>query len=174
MKLCGWDPERHVVPWGFERHNSQTQLNSSQPKLCPLVSSKHLWCPKNILEETGLQRNNPFWALRAFLCPSYPSLSLQDTSLSFIFPLHSQFCLCDLYCISVGAVSMFKVNNYCCISPSEQTPWQKFCEIKLCLYGLLLFCSEVYLMVLIKLDVPWVTYHEMCDNQRTCVIRKNI
>ena len=93
-----------MVQWGFERHRSQTQLNSGQPELCLLVSSKHLWCQKNILTDTGLQRNKPFWAPCAFLCPSSPSPSLWDTSLSFIFPLNSQFPLCDLYCISDGAL----------------------------------------------------------------------
>lgn len=104
LRLCGCGLGRHVVQQGFERHHSHTQLNSGQPELCLLVSSKHLWCPKNILEETGLQRNKPFWAPRVSLCPGSPSLSLWDTSLSFIFPLHSQFCLCDLYCISVGVL----------------------------------------------------------------------
>lgn len=105
VRHCGWGPGRHVVQWGFERHHSQTQLNSSQPKFRPLISSKHLWCPKNILEETGLQRNKPFWIpLLPFPAPKPPSLSLVDTSLSFIAPSHSQLCFCALYWISVGAL----------------------------------------------------------------------
>lgn len=90
--------------------------------------------------------------------PLLPSPSLQDTSLSFIFPQDSQFCLCNLYCVSVGA--LFKRNNYCCIPPSEQTLTRKLCEIKLCLYGLTLCCSELwYNGVCRSLTCPELLYH---------------
>ena len=101
---------------------STTQLNSGQRESCLLFSSKHLWCPKNILEETGLRGHTPVRAPRAFLCPSSRSPSLQDTGLSFTPPPHSQFCLCDLYCVSVGA--LFPRSNQTTVAasrPSGQT-----------------------------------------------------
>lgn len=131
-------------------------LNSGQAKLCLLVSSKHLWCPKNILEETGLQGNKPIRAPRAFLCPRSPSLSLRDTSLSFIFPRAGQSVLplwLVLY-LCWCLVPAFKGNNYCCILPFEQTLWKKLCEIKLCLSGLIVCCSELHIMGLSKFDLP--------------------
>lgn len=75
------------------------QLISGQPRLCLFVTSKHLWCPRNILEETGVQKNKPLSAPRAFLCPASPSLSPQtNTSLSLIL---CQSRLCHLHCVSV-------------------------------------------------------------------------
>lgn len=105
------------------------------------------------------RENKPIWAPRAFLCPSSPPLSLRDTSLSFIFPLHSQFCLCDLYCVSVGALFPRSKETIIVAFRPPNKHRQKLCEIKLCLYGLLLCCSELHIMGLLKFDLPWVTYH---------------
>lgn len=107
-----------MVQRSFERHHSQTQLNSGQPELCLLVSSKHLWRPKNILEETGLRRNKPMGAPRAFLCPTFPPLfSARHKPFIHISPALSLLPLYLCWC----SVPAFKGNNYCCIPPSEQT-----------------------------------------------------
>lgn len=56
----------------FQRHRSKTQLNWGQPKLCPLVSSKHLRCPKSVQEEAGGHENKPVRATGPYLCPTSP------------------------------------------------------------------------------------------------------
>lgn len=159
VRLCGWGPGRHVVRRGFERHHSQTQLNSGQPQLCLLVSSKHLWCPKNILEETGLQRkqtnlSTPCLPLSRLSLP----VSARHKPFIHISPAQSVLPLWLVLYLCWCSVPAFKGNNYCCIPPSEQTQ-TKLCEIKLCLYGLILCFSELRIMGLSKFDLPWVTYH---------------
>ncbi len=122
------------------------------------LSSKHLWCPKNILEGTAPRRNKLIRAPRAFLCPSSPSLSLWNTSLSFMSPLQSVLPLWLALYLCWCSVPAFKGNNYWCIPPFEPTRQQKLWEIKLCLYRLTLSCSELYIMDLSKFDLHWVAY----------------
>lgn len=146
---------------------STSQLNSGQRELCLLMSSKHLWCPKNILEETGPRGQTPIRAPRAFLCPSSPSPSLQDTGLSFIPPPTVSFAFVTCIVSLLGLCSHVQIKQQLLHSALwTNTRTKKPCEIKLCLCGLLLRCCAP---VCQSLTCPksHLSFIVMCDNQNT-------
>lgn len=137
--------------WALKSTIHRTHLNQGQAKLCLLVSSKHLWCPKNILEETGLQGPKPMWAPPASPWPGSPSLvSARHKPFIHISPAQPVLPLWLVLCLCWCSVPTFKGNNYISISPSVSKHSHRKCEIKLCLYGLTL----LHLMVLLKSDLP--------------------
>ena len=139
-------------------------------------SSKHLWCPKNVLKETqSTGKQSVESALCLPLARSSLPVSARHKPFSHVSPEQSALPLWLALCLCWRSVPAFRGNNYCCIPHSEQTLWQKLSEIKLCLYGFsLCCCSELYRMTLSKFDLPRVIYHwyESVTNKENALVEE--
>lgn len=118
-RFCGWDLGRHVVALYFQRHRSETQLNRGQPRVWMPVSSKHLWCPKSVQEETVGHENKAAGAAVPFPRPTSHFLALWDTR-SLICISTAQLAPIFLVYLWPRFVAPFKRNIYAPCSLRDQ------------------------------------------------------
>lgn len=162
--LCGWGPGRHVVQRGALKGTiHRPNWTRANHELCLLVFIQTSVASK---EHPGREWSAEEQTNRSAPClpsaPVLPPCLCDAQAFHSYFPLQSVLPLWLVLCLCWRSVPAFKGNNYCCIPPSEQTLWQQLCDIKLCLYGLLLCHSELHIMsltcpelLIINMNVWW-------------------